>query len=164
MTNPLSGLSLHQLKLALQLKEQIDALESQMAALLGGVPPVPSISTQTTRPVGRPPGKMGMSPEGRARIAAAQKARWAIFHQDQGTVPRQKLRGKAKPPISTEGMARIIAAQKKRWARFHSQDGKDVKKPAPVKKRNVSPEARERMRMAVKARWARWRKEQKKRA
>lgn len=86
--------TLEQLKRAAQLAEQIAKLEAELQAVLGG---------GKTR--GRKPGKVAkteeaseavkpakksrkkrarnMTPEARARIAEAQKARWAKFRKDQ---------------------------------------------------------------------------------
>lgn len=67
-------LSVQQLRRAADLKEKISALEKELNQLLGS----------TTQPVAVEPAavqapkkKGGMSAAGRARIAAAQKARWA---------------------------------------------------------------------------------------
>jgi hypothetical protein len=55
-----------------------------------------------------------MRPAARARIAAAQKARWAKFHESRGTIPKSALPKKG--GMSPIGRARIIAAQKARRA------------------------------------------------
>jgi hypothetical protein len=51
-----------------------------------------------------------MSAAGRARIAAAQRARWA----------KVKGQGKPKRKLSAAGRARIAAAQKARWAKIRA--------------------------------------------
>jgi len=63
----------------------------------------------------------GMTAAGRARIAAAQKRRWAKYHASKGSKAGPK---KAKRKISAEGKARIAAAQKARWAKIHAEKGK----------------------------------------
>lgn len=63
-------------------------------------------------------GRGGMSAAGRARIAAAQRRRWAKFHSRTG--PRAGKAGKTHK-MSAAGRARIRAAQKRRWAAFHQQ-------------------------------------------
>ena len=76
--------SIDQLRQAVQIADQIEKLEAQLAAILGGSAPA------AKRQVGRPPKqpaeakvkatrkKRGkMSAAGRANIVAAQKARWA---------------------------------------------------------------------------------------
>ena len=145
--------SLDRLKQAVALKEQIAAPETQLADIWGGTAETPATPSPVPRSRGRPPGKQGMSEEGRARIAAAQKARWAKFHASSGAGPKQKKQGQVKGPISPEGMARIIAAQKARWARFHAS--KDAAfRPARQKKRSISPIHRARLAAAQKVRTA----------
>lgn len=68
---------------------------------------------------GRRKGKM--SAAGRARIAAAQKKRWAAFHAKTG---KKTTAPKAKSKLSPEGRARIVAAQKARWAKQKSAETK----------------------------------------
>jgi hypothetical protein len=114
--------SLDQLKQAVALKEQIAALESQLNAILGGgtlpsFTPAPPITSR----VGRPPGKQGVSEEGKARIAVAQKARWAKFRESKGTVP--SITPAKKRNISPESRARMAAAAKARWARYRKEKG-----------------------------------------
>lgn len=60
-----------QLRKAASLKEKIAALEKQLAAIFGAAAPAAA-------PAAKPAKKKGkMSAAGRARIVAAQKARWA---------------------------------------------------------------------------------------
>lgn len=56
-----------------------------------------------------------MSAAGRARIVAAQKARWARYNA--GRKPVQK---KTNRTMSPAAKARIAAAQRARWARFRA--------------------------------------------
>jgi len=58
-----------QLRKAASLKEQIAGLEKQLSAILGSAP-----AAAPAKPARK---KGGMSAAGRARIAAAQKLRWA---------------------------------------------------------------------------------------
>src|ERR1039458_5050684 len=67
MSITLSSLSSEQLRRAADLKEEIETLNNELASILGAPA---SVSVKT-------PKKRGMSAAGRARIAAAQKARWA---------------------------------------------------------------------------------------
>lgn len=72
--------SVEQLKKAVAIAEKIKELETQLSELLGGGAPAPVV-TRGRKPKaakvesGRK--ARNISPEGRARIAAAQKARWA---------------------------------------------------------------------------------------
>lgn len=97
------NLSSQQLRHIANLKEKIDILEHELSRLIGG------------GGVGRGRGrrKFKMSAAGRARIAAAQRARWA------------KINGKKKPAKGTKGRrkmnaaakAKIAAAARARWAK-----------------------------------------------
>ena len=106
------SISLDQLHEAVSIKEQIATLESRLNKLLGGGggTPSPFIKTQSTASGKKGRGKM--SAAGRARIAAAQKLRWAKI---KGTSPAAKP-VKKKGGISAEGRARLAAAMKARWA------------------------------------------------
>ena len=63
--------------------------------------------------------KSGISPEGRARIAAAAKARWAKLRAGKAApvAPAAKpAKAKKKGGISPEGRAKLAANMKARWA------------------------------------------------
>ncbi|MEZ5325822.1 MAG: hypothetical protein R3F19_12265 [Verrucomicrobiales bacterium] len=92
MNNNLSNITAIQLREAAEIKDQIDRLETELVAILsGGTPPVPGkrtgrkpgsknkpLESAASAPTAKKKGgKRKMSPEGRARIVAAQKARWA---------------------------------------------------------------------------------------
>jgi hypothetical protein len=62
------------------------------------------------------PGPRKMSASARARISAAQKARWAKS-KGQKVVP---IASEGKRRISAAGRARIVAAAKARWARVRA--------------------------------------------
>ena len=91
-----------------------------------------------------------MSAAGRARIAAAAKARWAKI---KGTAPATKPARKAKRRLSAQGLANIRAGVAKRMA----AQGKAVQKP----KRYISPAGKAAISAAAKARWAKARKARK---
>jgi len=113
MKTSLTDLSTEQLRRAIAIKEQIENLQEQFDSLFGA--PTPLAAPRAVK-------KRGMSAAGRARIAAAQKARWAKQKQAQVVAgkPAKKRRGK----LSAEGRARIIAAQKARWAKIKANKGK----------------------------------------
>ena len=77
------------------IKEEISKLNQVLQLLEGGA-----------RASGRK-----MSAAARARIGAAQKARWAKV---KGQAPRPKRK------MSAAGRARIVAAQKARWAKMRA--------------------------------------------
>ena len=97
-----------QLRQAANLKEKIVALEKELNQLFGS----------TAKPVTGPAPKKRwkMSAAGRAKIAAAAKARWA-------KVKAAKSGAKAKPAkkkftMSAAARAKISAAAKARWAKI----------------------------------------------
>jgi hypothetical protein len=59
--------------------------------------------------------KRGMSAEGRAKIVAAQKARWAKYNAAKGSKVITARRVKRK--MSVAGRAKIAAAARARWAK-----------------------------------------------
>jgi hypothetical protein len=105
-------LSAQQLRQAANLKEQIAGLEKELNQLLGSsVAPVVAANTVKKRG--------GMSAAGRARIVAAQKARWAKI---KGTKSAAAKAQPAKPvkkrsTMSAAAKAKISAAAKARWAK-----------------------------------------------
>jgi hypothetical protein len=71
MASALSNMTAAQLLRAAQIQTQIERLKGELDTLLSGRPAVRR---------GRPPGRRGkISAAGRARIAAAQRRRWAKF-------------------------------------------------------------------------------------
>lgn len=110
--------SIFQLKRALSIQEQIERLQAELQTLLGtGATPWPKPTASAEKPAKK---KSGMSAAGRARIAAAQKARWAKVKgttEAPKTVAEPKAKKKSRK-MSPEARARIVAAQKKRWAAF----------------------------------------------
>jgi hypothetical protein len=118
MSTSLNYLSVSDLRKAANLKERIEALEKELGQLIGSAPKA-SASGGTSAPSR----KGGMSAAGKARIAAAQRIRWAKVKAAKGeTNPAKKKRG-----MSPEGKARIIAAQKLRWAKVKSAKAKAAK-------------------------------------
>jgi hypothetical protein len=61
------------------------------------------------------PIKSGLSAAGKARVAAAQRKRWAKIHAAKGK-PVKKPRKK----MSAEAKAKISAAAKARWAKVRA--------------------------------------------
>lgn len=123
-----SSPTLDQLKKALVIAEQIKKLEADLASILGGQP-VAAAASAAAKAAPSKPGKKRrtMSPEARARIVAAQKARWAKIRgekapapaaakPDAAAKPAAKAKGKAKRNISPEARAKMAAAAKRRWA------------------------------------------------
>lgn len=116
--------SIDQLKRAIAISEQIQTLEAELASILGSSAKV-SASAKVAAVVAKPGRrKRGLSAEGRARIAAAQRARWAKAKGSEGAeapaeeadAPKAGKRRK-KRNLSPEARARIVAAVKRRWAK-----------------------------------------------
>lgn len=66
-----------QLKRAIKVSQQIQQLEAELAAILGGSKRGAKADLSVSPP------KRNMSPEARERIAAAQRARWAKFNKEK---------------------------------------------------------------------------------
>ena len=108
----ITNLTPAQLRSAADLKEQIEKLQTQLSAIVGGVAlPAP---VQAAKPA-----RKKMSAAGIAKIRAAQKARWAkIKGTDKPVVQPVK---KARRKMSAEARAKIAAAAKARWAKVRAE-------------------------------------------
>ncbi len=145
MNAALASLSSEQLRRAVAIKEQIEALEKELNALLSGAATAPG---GAAAPAGAParvaPGGRGgrrrLTPEARARLAEAARRRWALA-KDAPVTPSAPAAPSATPAavgapkrrkISPEGRRRIIEAQKRRWAAWRAarkaQQGKAQQK------------------------------------
>ena len=82
-------------------------LHDAMASMFAGATGAPR-QAKGMKPAGRRK-KGTMSPEGKARIAAAQRKRWAAWNEPK--------RGK----ISAAGLARIREANRRRWAKYRKE-------------------------------------------
>jgi hypothetical protein len=73
--------SIESLRRASEIIQQIEALQSELAGLFGsGAVSAPVAGKRRGRPPGGGKKRRNMSTEGRERIAAAARARWARFH------------------------------------------------------------------------------------
>jgi hypothetical protein len=104
--NSITNLTSKQLRQAANLKDKIESLEKRIGKLLGS----PSKPVAEAKPKKR----RKMSAAGRARIAEAQKARWAKL---KGKKLSAKPAKKTKRKMSAAARAKISAAAKKRWAK-----------------------------------------------
>ena len=109
--------NISQLKRAVTIAEQIEKLQGDLALILGGsTTPASKASPADISATGGERRKHTMSAAGRARIVAAQKARWAKVKAVEGNseaAPKKRKKRK----LSPEARARISAAVKARWAR-----------------------------------------------
>src|SRR4051794_23682838 len=116
----LNSVSTEQLKQAVQIKEEIARLEKRLNAILGGQGQTQAAApSKATAGKGRRP----MSAAGRAKIAAAAKARWAKIKggaakaaANSSTKAAKPQAGKKKGGLTPEGRAKLAAAMKARWA------------------------------------------------
>ena len=111
--------NLAQLKHALAISEKIEALQAELASVVGGGSTISSIIASVSSPVVKL-GKRTMSAATKAKMRASHQARWAMKRGESvvNSVVKteKKLVKKAKGTMSAEGRARIVAAQKARWA------------------------------------------------
>jgi transcription initiation factor TFIIIB Brf1 subunit/transcription initiation factor TFIIB len=89
--------------------QQVNVLDTAIRALSG------LNSTGATR------GRRTMSVAARARISAAQKARWARTRGKVVSIAPKATERHSKRHISAAGLARIRAANKARWAKWRRQ-------------------------------------------
>jgi hypothetical protein len=109
-----------QLRKAADIQEKIQSLQEELGQLLGG-----EISTPAQTP--EAPRKRKFTAYTRAKMRAAQKARWAKI---KGTAPEAKPAKKPKRKLSAQGIANIRAGVAKRMA----AQGKAVQKPKKKRK------------------------------
>jgi hypothetical protein len=110
----LQSLTTAQLRKLASIKEQIESLEAELDAIAGGEPSAPA----------KVPGASKMSAEGRARIAAAQRARWAKVRAANGAVADEEAAPGKRRKVSAAAKARMAAAAKARWAKVKAQGKK----------------------------------------
>ena len=118
MNQLLSSLSLAQLRRAIVIREQIESLEKELAAVLGG--------TAAAAPAARAK-KRTMSPAARAKIGAAQRARWAKQKGVKGAVAAAKAPEKPKRKVTPAGRRRLSALAKARWAKVKAAGKSSLK-------------------------------------
>ncbi len=111
MASSLSTISVRELKKAVTLRVRIEALEQQLASILGDATPAAA---------GGRGGRRKMSAGARAKIAAAQRKRWA--KQRKGVKGPKTGRRK----MSAAARARIAASARARWAKVKARGGKTL--------------------------------------
>ena len=129
----ISPVSAAQLYHAAEVQTKIEALQAELAKVLGrtsssgtaakvGTAPAPTVAR------GKAPRKKGkLSAAGRARIIAASKAYWAKVRA--GAKPGKAKAVAAKAPakrgkLSAAGRARLVAIAKARWAKIKASGKK----------------------------------------
>ena len=102
-----------------QQKRHITTKIAELRSLLSGAP------AESSAPESRKPKRRKMSAAARARIAEAQRKRWAASKKASEPVPKPKRK------LSAAGRKAIIAATKKRWALKRAEAARAIaKKPA----------------------------------
>ena len=93
------------------LEQERARLASQLGRLNSAISALTGVSHGGTRPTPK------ISAAGRARIAAAQRARWAKVKRKKAsaTIPVKKRK------LSAAALTRIRTAQKARWAKWRTQ-------------------------------------------
>ena len=107
----LSILTPAQLRKAASIKEQIENLHKQLTALTGISAP-----SQSTKPA-----KRKMSASAKAKIRAAQKARWAKVKAAKANPAKP-----AKRKMSAAAKAKLAALAKARWAKIKAAGKKTL--------------------------------------
>jgi len=110
MNSSINSLTAKQLRTAADLKEKIDSLQGELLDLLGS--PTPTVVSAGGRRKGT------MSAAGRARIAAAARARWARIRKGNAS---SAAAPKRRRKLSPAARARLSAIAKARWKRVKSQ-------------------------------------------
>jgi hypothetical protein len=128
-----------QLRKAADIQEKIQSLQKELGQLLGGEVPTPAQATET------PKKKWKFSAAARAKMRAAQKARWAKIKEGKAKPVK-----KGKKKMSAQGLANIRAGVAKRMA----AQGKAASKPVKKARKKISAAARAALAAAAKARWA----------
>jgi hypothetical protein len=137
----ITSLSPTQLRKAADIQERIESLQEQLNEILGGEVSTPAQTTDAPR-------KYKFSPAARAKMRAAQQARWAKI---KGTAPSAKPAKKAKRKMSAQGLANIRAGVEKRMA---AQGKTMAAKPFKKARKKLSAAGLANIRAAQKARWA----------
>jgi hypothetical protein len=109
MVISISNISVSQLKRARLVRERIEQLELELAGILGESRAVLSNGHG---------GRRRMSPAARAKIAAAQRLRWARHRKGAPVSARLSVKvSKGRRKLSPATRAKIAAAARARWAR-----------------------------------------------
>jgi hypothetical protein len=96
-----------------QLEQQKAAIDKALAALHGLDGNVPAQAASASTPAKR---KGGMSPEGKRRLIAALKKRWAAKRAAAGVSAPVAKPAKRKGGMTPAGRKRLAEAMRKRWA------------------------------------------------
>ena len=123
----ISHLSAARLHRAAELQTNIEALQAELANVLGGTPSPVVAETAVAppaaaaAPVAAAPKKGQLTAAGRAKIIAASRAYWAMVRAGAKATAAKPIAAKApakqKGAISPAGRAKLVAIAKARWAK-----------------------------------------------
>src|ERR1051325_5754561 len=99
-------------------KQQIESQMSEVRQMLSG--DAPGQHNETAIPVRGRRGRRRMSASARARIAEAQRKRWAAQRGGAQVPSAGAAKPKAKRKLSAAGRRAIIEATKRRWAKVRA--------------------------------------------
>ncbi len=143
-----------QLRKAADVQEKIQALQKELGQLLGGEVPTPAQTTEAHM-------KRKFSPAARAKMRAAQKARWAKI---KGTAPEaepgQKPKKKQLSEAKLRALAKARAAKLAKGRKAKSTQAEPAKasdeavQEKPKRKRKMTPAWRKALERAWAARRA----------
>ena len=141
----ITTLSPTQLRKAADIQERIQSLQSELTEILGGEVSTPAQAAEA-------PKRRKVSAAGKARMRAAQIARWAKI---KGTAPEAEPVQKPKRKMSAAGLANIRAGVAKRMA---AKGKAPAAKPIKKARKKISAAGLANIRAAQKARWAKAKK------
>ena len=118
------------LKLQTALLNEKSRIEARLTAINRVIGGDDSTVTSAAKPTAKRGGRRQFSAATKARMAAAQKARWAKL---KGTSTTTTPAAKKKRKLSAEGRAAIVAATKARWAKLKATKQAGTKSSAPAK-------------------------------
>ena len=130
-----------QLRKAADIQEKIQSLQNELAEILGGEAPIPAQMPEA-------PKRRKFSAAAKAKMRAAQKARWAKI---KATAPEAKPAPEPKRKLSAQGIANIRAGVAKRMA---AQGKAPIANPVKKARKKISAAGLANIRAAQKARWA----------
>ncbi len=125
----ISDLSVKQLRQAADLKEKIEGLQKELSQLVGSTAG-PVVTPVTAK---APKKKAGMSAAGKAKVAAAQRARWAKINAAKASAESATP---AKTVVAVKPAVKAVVATK------------------PAKKSGMDAAAKAKLSIAMKAAWA----------
>jgi hypothetical protein len=123
-------------------RDRISAAMAEIRTQLGQHGPSRTI-TAATGADRTAPKKRTMSASARARIAAAQRARWQAYKKAKAEPEPAKAEKPKKRRLSAAGRRAIQLATQKRWAEYHKarkQAAKAKAKPRAAAKKPAAPE------------------------